>query len=213
MEYLRYIVSALLSLLINLGRRPPERPARILVIKLDHLGDVLTAIPALAALRASHPSAHITALVGPWAADLLRQYSLVDAVAVYHSPTFSRGDTPDTRAGGWSTSSGTSGSASAPGRWRSPRRASPRRRGGGGARGCSASTASCSCWGPPSSASPASSAAPSSTAWTTTPGSRPARPSTPRRRRSPARCSCSIECYSSEYYSGPFVSVGCSTHY
>lgn len=39
---------------------------RILVSKLDHMGDLVLAIPALTKLRARYPEAHIDAVVGSW---------------------------------------------------------------------------------------------------------------------------------------------------
>ncbi len=39
---------------------------RILVIRPDHLGDLLFATPALALIRQAFPEAHITGVVGPW---------------------------------------------------------------------------------------------------------------------------------------------------
>src|SRR5258708_3602187 len=43
------------------GRRPPmsERDERLLVVRLTALGDILHTVPAVAALRAAHPSARI----------------------------------------------------------------------------------------------------------------------------------------------------------
>lgn len=45
---------------------PPEIK-RILIIRPDHLGDLLFATPALERIRLAFPGAHITGLVGPWA--------------------------------------------------------------------------------------------------------------------------------------------------
>ncbi|HJQ97094.1 MAG TPA: glycosyltransferase, partial [Candidatus Polarisedimenticolaceae bacterium] len=56
------------------ARRAQERPARvdrILVVKLDHLGDVVLALPAIEALRATYRSAEIDVLVSPAAGPLL----------------------------------------------------------------------------------------------------------------------------------------------
>ncbi|HKP52307.1 MAG TPA: glycosyltransferase family 9 protein [Chloroflexia bacterium] len=47
------------------GKRPGEIK-RILVIRPDHLGDLLFATPALALIRQSFPEAHITGAVAPW---------------------------------------------------------------------------------------------------------------------------------------------------
>jgi ADP-heptose:LPS heptosyltransferase len=63
---------------------------RILVVKLADLGDVLTATPAMRALRLSHPSAHISALVTPKSAPLLEGTDLVDEVIAFDKAAFDR---------------------------------------------------------------------------------------------------------------------------
>ena len=50
-----------------------KRQLRILVIKLDHLGDFLLSLPALAKLRARYPDAQIDIVVGSWNVALARQ--------------------------------------------------------------------------------------------------------------------------------------------
>ena len=53
-------------------KKPVEgQPKNILLIRPDHLGDVLFLTPALRALRVAQPEAKITVLVGGWARDLL----------------------------------------------------------------------------------------------------------------------------------------------
>lgn len=56
---------------------------RILVIKLDHLGDVVLSLPALRRLHEVFPEAEITMLVGPWAATLLNGETSVSRVLTY----------------------------------------------------------------------------------------------------------------------------------
>jgi lipopolysaccharide heptosyltransferase II len=62
----------------------------LLVIRPDHLGDLLFTTPALRALRKRHPDAHITALVGPWGAAVLSNNPHVDQVMCLPFPGFSR---------------------------------------------------------------------------------------------------------------------------
>ncbi len=69
------------------GRFPRER---ILVIRPDHLGDLLFVTPALARLRQLYPEAHITALVGPWGQSALAGNPDVDAVLTCPFPGFTR---------------------------------------------------------------------------------------------------------------------------
>jgi heptosyltransferase-1 len=51
-------------------------PPRILIVRLSSLGDVIHAMPAVAALRARHPDAHIAWAVDPAWAPLLRAASI-----------------------------------------------------------------------------------------------------------------------------------------
>lgn len=55
-------------------------PQRILLIKPSSLGDVVHALPVLAALRGAHPDAHIAWLVGDRFAPLLENHPLLDEV-------------------------------------------------------------------------------------------------------------------------------------
>jgi len=61
---------------------------RILVVKLADLGDLLTATPALRALRLSYPTADIRALVTPHSAPLLRGNNAVDGVLHFAKADF-----------------------------------------------------------------------------------------------------------------------------
>jgi ADP-heptose:LPS heptosyltransferase len=55
----------------------------ILVVKLDHLGDVLLTVPAMRRLREILPDARITALVGSWARPLMEAERCIDEVLTY----------------------------------------------------------------------------------------------------------------------------------
>jgi lipopolysaccharide heptosyltransferase II len=74
------------------GERLPADPRRlrVLVVRPDHLGDLLLATPALALLRAALPEAHLTAMVGPWALPALDGRTEMDAVRVCSFPAFAR---------------------------------------------------------------------------------------------------------------------------
>lgn len=63
---------------------------RVLVIKPDHLGDLLLATPALHALRTGLPNAHIVGLVGPWAAQIWRDNPNLNALLELPFPGFER---------------------------------------------------------------------------------------------------------------------------
>jgi ADP-heptose:LPS heptosyltransferase len=79
------------------ARRPSANVATVLYIKPDHLGDLLLATPVLAALRRRFPEAQITAIVGPWAAMVLRHNPDVDVLLTCPFPGFERRPAADDR--------------------------------------------------------------------------------------------------------------------
>ncbi|HKN46970.1 MAG TPA: glycosyltransferase family 9 protein [Candidatus Polarisedimenticolia bacterium] len=74
----------------------PKTPRAILVIRLDHLGDMLMTTPALAALRGAYPAARIDVLAAPWGKGALAGNPHIDrileAVAPWYDPR--RGELP-----------------------------------------------------------------------------------------------------------------------
>src|SRR4051812_21618128 len=65
----------------RVGRRqPPRAPKRILVLRLERIGDLLMTLPALADLRAFAPGAEIDLVVGSWNGDLARAIDPVTRV-------------------------------------------------------------------------------------------------------------------------------------
>jgi len=71
------------------GNFPAHPPASILVVRPDHLGDVLISTSVFRALKEKYPSARVTALVGPWSAELLRHNPFVDQVITLDCPWWS----------------------------------------------------------------------------------------------------------------------------
>ncbi|MCZ6676420.1 MAG: lipopolysaccharide heptosyltransferase II [Candidatus Poribacteria bacterium] len=69
-------------------------PNKILVVKLDHLGDVLLATPVFSNLRRAYPKAQIHALVGSWGVDALQNHLDVDAIFQYDASFFCRSGHP-----------------------------------------------------------------------------------------------------------------------
>src|SRR5258708_13246529 len=65
-------------------------PRRILVVKLASLGDLLTATPALRALRTTFPDAHIGVLTTPASAPALRGLDSFDQVLTFDKFAFDR---------------------------------------------------------------------------------------------------------------------------
>ena len=92
-EYALLFASAVVSVVVNAfgSLRRSQAPERILVVKLDHPGDLVLALPAIEALRESHPDAVIDALVAPGSAFVLAESSAVNRVLTYESPRYRRG--------------------------------------------------------------------------------------------------------------------------
>jgi SAM-dependent methyltransferase len=71
---------------------------RILILKLDHLGDFIMGMPALERARAAFPEAHITLVVGAWNLDIARQMNVADQVVPFNVfPTNSSEEEVDVR--------------------------------------------------------------------------------------------------------------------
>ena len=77
--------------LLRGGQAPREAtPQRILLIRPDHLGDVLWLTPALHALRQRLPEATIAVAVGPWSTPLLANNPDLDYLLTIDFPGFAR---------------------------------------------------------------------------------------------------------------------------
>lgn len=63
-------------------------PRAILVVRLDHLGDVLMTTPAIAALREAFPRARLDVLAAPWGRAALEGNPHVDSVLVGEAPWY-----------------------------------------------------------------------------------------------------------------------------
>ncbi|MEE9558897.1 MAG: glycosyltransferase family 9 protein [Candidatus Brocadiales bacterium] len=64
--------------------REPGKIRKILVSRIDHLGDVLLATCALPLLKKAYPEAKIDFLAGEWSKDLLSNNPYVDEIIVYN---------------------------------------------------------------------------------------------------------------------------------
>ncbi len=76
-------------------------PAGILVVRMDHIGDLLFARPCFQALRALYPQARITALVSSAGASLLNQDPGIDETIIWEAPWFRRLDSSRGQLGFW----------------------------------------------------------------------------------------------------------------
>ena len=96
----RYL--ALASMLDGVGERlfkspptqPPKAPKKILVVRLDHLGDVLQATGIPQVLKEHFPSAEVLFLTSEAGAALLANNPYVDETLVFNAPWFNRPISP-----------------------------------------------------------------------------------------------------------------------
>jgi heptosyltransferase-2/heptosyltransferase-3 len=84
----RIALRTVAKLPISRNRNSIER--RILLIRPDHLGDMLLTTPAIHALRNALPRAEIHVLAGPWSAQVLANNPDVDHVLTLPFPGFNR---------------------------------------------------------------------------------------------------------------------------
>ncbi len=89
-EYCLFLASSLIQHLFYSKKQLPDKLESILLIKLDHIGDVLLSLPILANLRAAFPEAHITMMAGTWMRELLESHPHIDEVLCYNAPFFAR---------------------------------------------------------------------------------------------------------------------------
>ncbi len=81
---------------IEARRTTPSQ--RILLLKLDHLGDFIMGVPALEKARAAFPDAEITLVVGSWNEGMARDLGLFDHVLAFDGfPRNSSEETDDVR--------------------------------------------------------------------------------------------------------------------
>jgi heptosyltransferase III len=94
MRQTRSLLLRLVALLLWRRRAAAAQPQRILVIKPDHLGDVLLLTPALRRLRQALPAAHLALMIGPWSRDAIRGNPDLDALSFCEFPGFTRKPKP-----------------------------------------------------------------------------------------------------------------------
>lgn len=75
----------------RLRRQRTDRPSRVLVFRMERVGDLLMARPGLRILRRQFPNAQIDLVVGSWNAPLARLLPEVDDLHVLDLPWIARG--------------------------------------------------------------------------------------------------------------------------
>jgi heptosyltransferase-2 len=58
-------------------------PKRILIMRLDKIGDVMLSTPVLRAVREAYPKSHIAVMVRPYAEDIVRGNPYIDELIIY----------------------------------------------------------------------------------------------------------------------------------
>ena len=71
--------------------RQRAKSNRLLIIRPDHLGDMLLGTPAIKAIKRARPELSIHVLCGPWCAELLANYEEVERALTLPFPGFGRG--------------------------------------------------------------------------------------------------------------------------
>src|ERR1035441_7162889 len=86
-------IKPVLLLLRNSSKKNSEPYKKILLIRLDHVGDGLFLLPSLQAARNLFPNAHITLLAAPWASSFVQPGQWVDEVKMVQAPWLDRKST------------------------------------------------------------------------------------------------------------------------
>lgn len=81
-DFIGYVACKTIKLFV-LPRADELEVKKILILKLDHAGDVLLSTPAIRAIRNAFPQAYITLVVSPWSADIVKRNQDVDEVIPY----------------------------------------------------------------------------------------------------------------------------------
>ncbi len=67
----------------------PTAP-RVLLLRPDHLGDLVLTTPVLNALKTYAPDTHITMMVGPWSSEVVARHPALDCIITCPFPGFRR---------------------------------------------------------------------------------------------------------------------------
>src|SRR6185312_5894953 len=72
------------------AHEPLSTAPRILLIRPDHLGDLVLTTPVLNALKQQVPNAQITMMVGPWSSEIVARHPAIDRLQTCPFPGFQR---------------------------------------------------------------------------------------------------------------------------
>ena len=100
--HLKRLLRTLVLLLVRLLGAPGTRSAaksinktfstspRMLLLRPDHLGDLVLTTPIFDALKQNAPDAHITMMVGPWSSEIVARHPGIDRLLTCPFPGFLR---------------------------------------------------------------------------------------------------------------------------
>lgn len=86
-DTLGWFLSRLVGIFHNRSKIPAE-PKRILVIRLDHIGDVVLTTVIFRAIRSKYKSAFISACVSTKTKDIISNNNFIDEIITYDAPWF-----------------------------------------------------------------------------------------------------------------------------
>lgn len=72
------------------AQKPAPQAPRILLIRPDHLGDLVLTTPVLHALKSHLPNATIIMMVGPWSSEVVARHPAIDRLLLCPFPGFQR---------------------------------------------------------------------------------------------------------------------------
>jgi len=76
-----FLCSIFVSKITNIGKKPKNDYKRILIIKIDEIGDMITALPSFKLLRESYPNAEITLFCKKLVSNVVKNDHCIDIVA------------------------------------------------------------------------------------------------------------------------------------
>jgi len=77
----------------------PDRINRILVVRLDHIGDVIMTTPVFRLLKERYPEGRITCLVASWGKTVVANNPCLDEILVYDAPWWTKSRPEGEKAG------------------------------------------------------------------------------------------------------------------
>ncbi len=94
---LRTIILLVIRLLGSPGARKAGQSAaktvetpRILLVRPDHLGDLILTTPVFRAIKQQARDAHVSMMVGPWSREVIKRHPSIDRILTCPFPGFQR---------------------------------------------------------------------------------------------------------------------------